>query len=135
MAKAAKKSKCEAEKCGAFCCRYISIHLDAPSTRVDIDEMKWFVSHEGVSVYKDKDGDWLVDVVTKCRYLKNNRCSIYETRPDVCREYDPDDCTHSAGDIERQEFFLKPEDVEKYRARRWPKKKKKVAKKKTTGKK
>ncbi len=116
---------CRADKCNAFCCRYISVHIDTPRSKVDFDEIRWFVSHENVVVYKDEENDWLVEFVTPCKFLKNNKCEIYEARPDVCREYDPDGCADSEKNIEMKIAFKKPTDVEKFVAKRWPKKKKK----------
>ena len=118
-------AKCEPDKCNAFCCKYISIHLDTPRSKVDFDEIRWFVSHENITVYKDDDDDWIVEVMTKCSFLKNNRCSIYEQRPDVCRDYDPDVCTHHSGEIPTRVLFTHPEQVEKFVEKRWPSKKKK----------
>lgn len=126
-------AECRGDECKAFCCRYISVHIDTPRNKVDFDEIRWFVSHENVVVYKDEDDDWLVEFLTPCKFLKNNRCEIYESRPDVCREYDPGGCAASEEEIEMKIAFRTPGDVEKYVARRWPKKKK--AKKKKSAKK
>jgi len=127
-------AKCDADKCDAYCCRYISIHLDTPRSKQDFDEIRWFVSHRDVVVYKDDDDDWIVEVMNRCRFLKNNRCTIYGTRPDVCREYDPENCTHNSGEVPTKIKFTEPGQVVKYVAKRWPKKKdKKKPRKKKTG--
>ena len=34
-------------------------------------------------------------VHTQCQHLEeNNRCGIYETRPDICREYSTKNCEY-----------------------------------------
>ena len=53
-----------------------------------------------------KAGDWFLEVRTPCRHLlPDNRCEIYHTRPQICREYgwpdaeSPDEpCEYFTGD-------------------------------------
>ena len=56
--------------------------------------------------------------VTRCPYLTpDNRCSIYETRPDVCRNYTPwelCDTINSAPPEERVRVFLEAFGMEHY---------------------
>lgn len=128
-------SKCTADKCNAFCCTYISVHIDTPTTKVDFDELEWFVAHENISVYKDDENSWIVEVMTPCKNLKDNKCAVYENRPTVCRNYDPENCTHNSEEIPTKILFRNPEDVRKFADKRWKRKKKKVAKKKAVTKK
>lgn len=64
--------------CGAMCCRmrkYYSVHLTGDEALRLESEL-----HEGVWLLAGtKDGD--------CVYLKDSRCSIYEDRPQGCREW------------------------------------------------
>lgn len=118
-----KKNPCGT--CNGACCRYVSVHIDTPNSLDDFDEVKWFVSHRNIVVYKDCEDDWLVEFNTRCKFLnKNNRCTDYENRTDVCRDYGPDDCTKTST-ADAKIVFRKPSDVERHTARRWPKKKKK----------
>ena len=43
--------------------------------------------HEGVAVWME-DGDWYIEIRTVCKHLQpDNSCGIYETRPQICRDY------------------------------------------------
>lgn len=80
--------------CNARCCRYLTVYLPAPRQKVDFDELSWFLAHENVSVYVEARR-WHLEVRTPCRYLDgNNLCTIYEHRPDVCRDYALDACEY-----------------------------------------
>lgn len=53
----------------------------------DHDQIRWYLLHENVSVWV-QDGAWHLEVRVPCRHLEpDNRCGIYERRPDLCREY------------------------------------------------
>ena len=110
-------SECLPPNCDAKCCRYVAIVLDTPRSKSDFENIRWFVSHENIAVHKDKDGDWLVEFVTPCKYLNDQLCSIYENRPEVCRKYDPDDCEKKFDTTEIT--FKNIEDVERFTAQRW----------------
>jgi Fe-S-cluster containining protein len=82
------------ELCEARCCRYITIHIDAPRLKADFDEISWFLAHENISVYFH-GRRWHVEVRNRCKYLtRNNLCSAYDDRPLVCRSYDSDECEY-----------------------------------------
>jgi Fe-S-cluster containining protein len=103
--------------CRAKCCRYITTVLEPPRRKVDFDELGWFVSHEGVSVYV-QGRRWHLQVATRCRYLTpGNLCAIYDTRPDVCRDYDPKDCEHDAK-LEYSLYFDTKDDFDRWYAKR-----------------
>ncbi|HOX28600.1 MAG TPA: YkgJ family cysteine cluster protein, partial [bacterium] len=111
--------KCEADKCNAKCCRYTALVIDTPRSRKDFDDIRWFVCHEDVSVYKDQEDNWVLEFVSLCKNLKNNRCMIYDKRPDICRDYNPDKCTADSKDQDAKILFKEPSDVEKFTAARW----------------
>lgn len=78
--------------CGARCCRYITVSVDAPRARNDWDEFRWWLAHEGVMVTKDEDG-WMLHVQIRCRHLgADNECGIYDHRMVACAEYDAESC-------------------------------------------
>jgi Fe-S-cluster containining protein len=50
--------------------------------------------HDAATVFKE-DGDWYLLVHTACKHLRpDNRCAIYETRPNICREYSTKNCEY-----------------------------------------
>ena len=105
------------EACGARCCRYITIEVDAPRAGRDWDEMRWWLAHEGVVVSKDEDG-WNVHIETRCGHLRSdNLCGIHQDRMDTCRRYDAANCEFT-GPLD-QEFELRSElDLARYLERR-----------------
>jgi len=101
-----KKSEIDicARECGAKCCRYITVHIDPPRLKVDQDEIRWFLYHEGTMVLRE-DRQWLLQVDVRCKYLTlDNLCSIYDRRPDVCRGYDMTACDYCGDDSDRLVF-------------------------------
>ncbi|MBW3004802.1 YkgJ family cysteine cluster protein [Candidatus Woesearchaeota archaeon] len=114
MAKIPDSNPCKG--CPALCCKFVAVELDEPESEKDWDEIKWMLCHENITVYKDNDGDWLVEFATNCRMLdEKNHCKIYDKRPKLCREHDPESCvTHGEGDVHII-LFEKPEDVDEYR--------------------
>lgn len=64
-------------KCGE-CCKSMRFQL------FDADHYRWAELH-GVTIVED-DGFW-VEFPIKCKKLKNNRCTIYEDRPEMCKEF------------------------------------------------
>jgi Fe-S-cluster containining protein len=66
--------------------------LDAPRSKADFEHLLWQVSHEGVEIYKDGSG-WYLLVHGRCEHLEpGGACGIYESRPQICRDYDNDWC-------------------------------------------
>ncbi len=58
----------------------------------DFDLLLWQVSHQGVSVYKDEDG-WYLLIDAKCSHLQpDGRCGIYDQRPAICRDHSNENC-------------------------------------------
>ena len=106
------KSLCE--KCSSMCCRYIALPCDAPKDCESFDEIRWFLMHDGVSVFVT-DGQWYVSVATRCKHLTDEgMCSTYQTRPQICRQYSDDNCDYHGGEYEYELFFTHPEQVEEY---------------------
>jgi len=114
-----------AEKCGAVCCKYVTVKIDAPRTNCDFDEIRWFVSHEGVTVIIESRL-WYVQFDTRCKFLDgSNLCSNYENRFDVCREYGMDNC--EASDGEPPVVFRTMEEFDEFLEKRKQKRKKRAA--------
>jgi Fe-S-cluster containining protein len=84
--------------CG-LCCTYIAVEIDDPSTLRGATDILWYLYHHGVAVYFDGD-EWMVQLETSCRHLQaDNRCAIYETRPQICREFDETSCEVNAEEL------------------------------------
>jgi hypothetical protein len=74
--------------------------------------------HQGVTVFVE-DGDWYVQFQTRCRNLGlDNRCTVYESRPAVCREYEPGACDYSGAGYGYQHLFIAPQQLEEYYLRK-----------------
>ncbi len=103
------------EECKSKCCKYIAIETDAPDCLDDWDQIKWLLMHEGVSVYLDNEGDWIIEVITKCKNLgPDNNCKIYDIRPDLCQNHEINSCVmNGTGKVEVL-LFKTPEDVDKH---------------------
>ena len=80
--------------CTAKCCRYFALPIDKPTTDRDFDFARWYLVHESASLFTEGD-TWYLLVHTTCKHLRSdNRCGIYETRPQICRDYHTDECEY-----------------------------------------
>lgn len=71
----------------SICCTYITQKIETPRSKDDFQHLLWQVSHHNVQIYKDTDG-WYLLFNTTCAHLENNgNCGIYETRPQICKDY------------------------------------------------
>jgi Fe-S-cluster containining protein len=60
----------------------------------DWEYVRWYLLHEGATVFKE-DEQWYLLVHATCKHLQSdNRCGIYDTRPPICREYSTDNCEY-----------------------------------------
>ena len=73
--------------CRSQCCQYYALQLDTPRSYEDFEKLKWFLVHEKTKIFVDKK-EWFLEVLNPCRFLTEEyHCSIYDKRPQVCREY------------------------------------------------
>lgn len=80
--------------CTAKCCKYFALPIDTPTRKKDFDYLRWFLLHDAATVFTEDD-TWYLLVHTACKHLgEDNRCGIYETRPNICREYTTDGCEY-----------------------------------------
>jgi Fe-S-cluster containining protein len=78
------------------CCTYVTQQIDVPRSKYDFEILLWQVSHQGVGVYKDDDG-WFVMFDAPCSHLEiDGRCGIYEDRPTICRTHENEFCEYDA---------------------------------------
>ncbi|MGB0722468.1 MAG: YkgJ family cysteine cluster protein [Gammaproteobacteria bacterium] len=88
---------------GTRCCQYITQRIDTPRSKVDFDHLLWQVAHENVEIYKEKEG-WFLMIFQPCaKLMPDGACGIYETRPQICRDYSNDYCEY---DSPAEEGFL-----------------------------
>lgn len=101
------------DHCTAKCCRYFSLPLDPPKTFADFEYIRWYLLHAEATVFIEEDS-WYLLVHTVCKHLQpDNRCGIYQTRPQVCREYTTDQCEYD-NDYTFDRYFELSEQVEEY---------------------
>jgi Fe-S-cluster containining protein len=99
--------------CTAKCCRYFALPIDRPKSEQDYDYIRWYLLHEQATMFLEDD-DWYLLVHTVCKHLQDdNRCGIYETRPQICRDYTTKDCEYEDSWTYDQ-YFETPEQVHEY---------------------
>ncbi len=102
------------EHCTAACCRYLAVPLDPPRSARDYDDIRWYLMHEGILVFVE-EGSWYIQFATTCRHLgADNRCTVYETRPDICRDYEPGNCDYVGGTYGYDHLFTHPRQIEEF---------------------
>jgi uncharacterized protein len=105
--------ECLCDHCTAKCCRYFALPIETPTTAKDFDYMRWFLLHDRASIFTDGD-TWYLLVHTTCRHLQSDhRCGIYETRPQICRDYTTADCEYDDSWV-YDRYFETPEQVSEY---------------------
>jgi Fe-S-cluster containining protein len=108
--------------CPAKCCRYFALPIDEPESHEDFQFIRWYLLHEAATVFTEDD-TWYLLVHTVCKHLgEDNRCGIYETRPQICRDYTTDDCEYDDQWV-YDRYLETPEQVEEYAEAVLPRKK------------
>lgn len=103
--------------CGAKCCTYFCFEIDEPDCYDEFEDIRWYLCHEGVTVHID-EGDWYISIASRCTKLgPDNLCTIYDSRPTICRKYDTVNCDQVSGDYGYDELFTSPEQIEDYARR------------------
>lgn len=108
------------DKCPAICCHYFALEIDKPTSKTAFDQIRWYLLHEKTHVFID-EGSWFVQIWNPCNHLlPDNRCGIYETRPEICRDYGANEegevnCHAVSSDNEEYDvLFTCPEDLDRY---------------------
>lgn len=116
-ADAAERRQVGCLECG-LCCTYIALEIDPPTTPNRATQVLWYLYHERVSVYWDNEDDWVVQFETRCRHLAaDNKCGIYEMRPQICRDFDETGCEINAEE-EGTTFYSAQEFLDFLKTRR-----------------
>jgi hypothetical protein len=99
-----KCSRCH----GSKCCTYMTEALGAaPRSKADFGHLLWQVSHQGVELYKDDSG-WYLMFQGSCEHLlPDGGCAIYAERPQICRDYDNDWCEFDSPAEEGFEHYFR----------------------------
>lgn len=106
------------QTCRALCCRYFCFQIDEPTDYDEFEDIRWYLLHQGVRVHIDEDGAWFIQIDNPCQALDaNNRCTIYEDRPLICRGYSTDNCEATDDDYGYREEFTTPEQLAAYARR------------------
>jgi Fe-S-cluster containining protein len=99
--------------CPAKCCRYFALPIETPEKRKDFEFIRWYLLHERASIFTE-DEDWYLLVHTRCKHLgEDNRCGIYSTRPQICRDYSTDNCEYD-DEWCYERYFETPEQIHEY---------------------
>ena len=99
-----------------------ALPIDEPESHEDFQFIRWYLLHEAATVFTEDD-TWYLLVHTVCKHLgEDNRCGIYETRPQICRDYTTDDCEYDDQWV-YDRYLETPEQVEEYAEAVLPRKK------------
>ena len=101
------------DHCTAKCCGYFALPIETPTESRDFEYIRWYLLHDRASVFTE-EGDWYLMVHTTCKHLQaDNRCGIYETRPQICRDYSTDNCEYE-DDWTYEQYFETAEQIYEY---------------------
>ncbi len=101
------------DHCTAKCCHYIASQIDTPATHEDFDYIRWYIMHANATVFVE-EGSWYLLVYTTCKHLlPDHRCGVYETRPQICRDYSTVNCEYE-DDWVYDRYFETSEQVDEY---------------------
>jgi Fe-S-cluster containining protein len=105
----------QCDKCTGLCCRYFALPIETPETKADYADIRWYLCHEGISVFVEK-GDWYLSVKNACRHLspRDHTCGIYERRPKICRKYKHSDCDFVQGEYDYELHFTSDREMDEY---------------------
>jgi uncharacterized protein len=117
-----KEGESLCDHCVAKCCKYFALPIDKPTERKDFEYIRWFLMHDRATVFVDED-TWYLLVHTECKHLQSdNRCGVYETRPQICRDYTTDNCEYD-DNWTYDQYFETSEQIDDYMEVILPKKK------------
>ena len=107
---ARRKYTCDG--CKALCCSDLEESIPRPRSKTEVDNLKWELHFSNTRVFI-RNRRWYRLSLGRCMYLTgDNLCSIYERRPQVCRDHNPPACEYY-GAI-HDTLFKTPEDLQKF---------------------
>lgn len=105
--------ECLCDHCTAKCCRYFALPIDTPTELEDFEYIRWYLLHTGAAVFLE-DGVWYLMVYSDCKHLRpDQRCGIYDDRPQICRDYSTVNCEYE-DDWVYDHYFETPEQIQEY---------------------
>lgn len=107
-----KTTKSECGDCPAMCCHNLSVKILRPTTKQEVEDLKWHLHYDTVQVYI-LNRRWHLYIKGRCRFLdRRNLCTIYDSRPSTCRRHNPPDCERFCGFYDV--MLSSPEELEAY---------------------
>jgi len=98
--------------CPAMCCHGLEEAIIRPTTVQEVENLKWELYFVNTMVFI-RNKRWYKMSTGRCRYLgQDNRCGIYDTRPQVCRDHNPPGCEFH-GEI-ADVMFHDPTELQEY---------------------
>ncbi|MFC1807298.1 YkgJ family cysteine cluster protein [Candidatus Omnitrophota bacterium] len=80
------------KRCPAICCKNLALAIGKPANKKEVEDLKWQLHFKNIKVFI-RHHHWYQWVKGDCRYLSSdNKCTIYERRPETCRKHNPPDC-------------------------------------------
>ena len=108
--------------CTGKCCRYFALPIETPEKFKDYEFIRWYMLHGETTIFCEDD-DWYLMVHNECDHLlHDNRCGIYDTRPQICRDYSTKDCEYE-DDWTYDRYWETPEQMHEYAEAVAPRKK------------
>lgn len=102
------------EHCTAACCRYLALPIEEPESARDYDDLRWYLLHKDVSIFVE-EGEWYVQFQTTCKELgADNMCTVYETRPKMCSDYEAGSCDYTGNGYGYDHLFTHAKQVEDF---------------------
>ena len=97
MIKTLEENKKLCKDCN-LCCQYAVIELKTPQTKKELDMIQWQILHN-ITIFIEDDNKWYAEIKNPCTKLNNKGlCSIYNSRPNICREYSQEECEKNKGE-------------------------------------
>ncbi|MDJ0841414.1 MAG: YkgJ family cysteine cluster protein [Acidobacteriota bacterium] len=98
--------------CTALCCHNLTLPAPPPATPEALQDLLWRLHFDTVRLCII-DGNWFMIVSGRCTFLgDDNMCTIYETRPEQCRKYNPPFCERYMNPYEV--VFHSPQELKDY---------------------
>lgn len=108
--------------CPSYCCHDLAMIITRPADRDEKDELKWQLQYDTVNICI-RNHRWYILIKGRCIYLdKNNRCKIYDKRPDRCRRHNFPNCERTGKWYDT--LISTPEELEAYLMHKVKKKRK-----------
>ena len=108
------------QDCGA-CCTYVAAEIDDPTTALDYDQIHWYLTHHGVAVYIDWEGDWFLEFESRCDHLTEQKtCGAYRDRPELCADFSWETCEKTTQEPGHKHRFTVPDEFFAWFERRRP---------------